>query len=367
MNTELPKPSANQKEYQRIFERGMKRYPERRLNYDKYLKAQAMQNGIFVLDYMPIKMDYEVSSLCNFRCEMCLMSEVADRRKHQMSYDEFKASLDEQIGLVEVKLQGLGEPLLNGDFFKMARECVNRDIWVRTTTNGSLLDREDNYKRMIDEQIGEIQVSIDGGSKEVFEKIRKGSDFDRVVANVTKMNRYAKSKDEGWRTSLWMLVQKDNLHEMRDVLYLAEKMCFTRMVYSLAVVGFGHDELETINRPKNVRDQLQYEEAVALIDEGKKRGIEVSFWIGDDKYEFTEDHKRICNWLWSRSVITGEGRILPCCVLYDCDELDLGDGYRFRAEWNNEQYQALRRAHWEGDIPMQCRGCYAKQMKSRVG
>ncbi|MCR5347416.1 MAG: radical SAM protein [Fretibacterium sp.] len=353
----LPKPSANQEEYQRIFNEGMMRFPKRKENYKQYETAVKKQLGL-MLDYMPVKMDYEVSSLCNFRCEMCLMSEIAENHRTQMTYADFKRSLDEQYGLVEVKLQGLGEPLLNPDFFAMVHEAVSRDLWVRTTTNGSLLHLNENYKKMIDEKIGEIQISIDGATKEVFEKIRRGADFDRIVENVSILNHYAITREEQWRTSCWMLVQKDNIHEMRALLDLAEKIGFSRVVYSLALGNWGKDNWSEINNPKDVRSAFHEEDGWELVDAGQKKGISVSFWVGNDKYRHTEDGKQLCNWLWSRAFISGDMRIVPCCVLCDANTFDLGDALDFSKEWNSKDYQELRRQHLTGEIPSMCRNCY---------
>lgn len=354
----LPTPSANREEYNRILESGFRRFPERKINYDKF--KQAIKNGYEeVVNYLPVKMDYESSSLCNFRCTMCILSERADSRPKQMTFENFKRSLDEQPGLIEVKLQGLGEPLLNRDFFRMVRECVSRDIWVRTTTNGSLLDRDDNYKRMIDERIGEIQVSIDGATKETFEKIRHGSNFDKVIKNVTLMNEYARTKEEQWRTSMWMLVQKDNFSEMEAVLELAEKMSFTRVVYSLAISDWGGvDDWTKVNGEKNISGRFTEDLGYYLIEKGKKRGLNVSFWLGSDKYKYSKSHKQICPWLFSRAYVTGDMRVVPCCVICDAKTMDMGVAVPFQDTWNNDIYRNLRRLHLEGNIPHICKNCY---------
>lgn len=189
----LPKPSANMKEYHKILNQRLNDYPECRDNYEKYQKM-CREGYQAECDYLPVKMDYEVSSHCNFRCTMCLMNEIGDHRPANMSFYDFKQSIDSQKGLVEVKLQGMGEPLLNPDFFKMVEYATANHIWVRTTTNASLLHLNDNYKKMIDAGIGEIQISIDGATKETFENIRIGSDFDLVVNNCIMMNSYAEAK-----------------------------------------------------------------------------------------------------------------------------------------------------------------------------
>ena len=48
---------------------------------------------------------------------------------------------------------------------------------MRTTTNASLLHRKDNYHKMIDADVNELQISVDGASKGVYEGIRRGGNF----------------------------------------------------------------------------------------------------------------------------------------------------------------------------------------------
>ena len=72
----------------------------------------------------------------------------------------------------------------------MVKYLVEQNLWVRTNANGSLLHIRDNYKKVIDAGIGEIQCSFDGATKEVFESIRKKSNYNKVVENLTKLNSY---------------------------------------------------------------------------------------------------------------------------------------------------------------------------------
>jgi len=354
----LPKPSANNKEYQKTVDRRFAENPVCKENYQKFLNC--IKDGYGVqCDYLPIKMDYEVSSHCNFKCAMCLMSEIGSDRMPNMSLDEFKASIDMQQGLIEVKLQGMGEPLLNPVFFEMVNYAVCNNIWVRTTTNASLLHLNENYKKMIDFEIGEIQVSIDGATKQTFEKIRKGSDFSQIVDNCKRMNAYAKGKGEQWRTSCWMLVQKENIDETEKVLELAAYMGFTRVTYSIAISNWGKDNWTEINNGKDVAALITDEYAEALIQKGKKLGITVTFWDGKDKYIYDKKKDKICAWLFSRAYISSNMRIVPCCVFSDSNTCDMGDANKFIEEWNNEKYLELRECHLEGNIPKMCLNCYA--------
>lgn len=354
----LPRPTANMEKYNEILNMRFSSNLECKENYDKYKKA--CQEGFKTeCNYLPVKVDYEVSNHCNFRCTMCLMSELGDDRPANMSFEDFKKSIDSQQGLVEVKLQGLGEPLLNPDFFKMVNYAVTNHIWVRTTTNASLLHINDNYKKMIDSEIGEIQVSIDGAKKETFESIRRGSNFEQIVDNCRRMNEYAFSKGEQWRTSCWMLVQKENLNEVEELLEVAAEMKFTRLTYSVAISDWGKENWAEINNGKEVINLFTDELAKKLVHRGNELGITVTFWDGKDKYIYSDKKDKICAWLFSRALISADMKIVPCCVICDSNTINFGDAKKFDKEWNNSEYQSFRRCHLDGNIPQICKSCYA--------
>ena len=66
----LPTPRPDQALWTSVLESGFLRFPERRANYDRFQTAQ--RNA--TLDYLPIKLDIENVSRCNFRCSMCQVS-----------------------------------------------------------------------------------------------------------------------------------------------------------------------------------------------------------------------------------------------------------------------------------------------------
>ena len=52
--------------------------------------------------------------------------------------------LDEQIGLVEIKIQGLGELFLSNDFIPMVEYARQKHLWVRSTTNTYYINKKED-------------------------------------------------------------------------------------------------------------------------------------------------------------------------------------------------------------------------------
>ena len=114
----LPKPSMGLDAYNKERKLAFRHDFRRKENYISYKTQNKLDN---VLDYLPLKLDIENVSRCNFRCIMC---QVSDWKKGQRASDlpieSFKNLIDSQFGVFEIKIQGLGEPTLQGeDYFKM--------------------------------------------------------------------------------------------------------------------------------------------------------------------------------------------------------------------------------------------------------
>src|SRR5262245_57850993 len=347
-----PEPSAGMQAY--IHERHERLALDRRCfeNWKRYLRAE---RGEAAVDYLPIKLDVENVSRCNFACTMCVVASwPKGKRADDMSVAQFLDLLDEQYGLLEIKLNGLGEALLAGEqFFSMIRAARSRRIWVRVTTNGSLLHLRENYRKLIASGVNEIDISIDGADAATFEKIRVGLNFERVKLGVRMLNDHCRSLGIV-RTKMWTLVQKLNVRDLARHVSLAAELGFRHLVFSLQLHGWGHDELAERNAGEQVAvdDEMLW----GLVGLGELRGIRVSFWDVSEKFE-ARPGKR-CPWPFERAVVTSDLRTVPCCMIGEPDAFEIGKGKPFLENWRGDEYRAFRQAHLDGNIPSICKACY---------
>jgi pyrroloquinoline quinone biosynthesis protein E len=352
-----PEPSAGLDAYERERLAALALCPKKRANYEVYQKS--MRRSAHV-DYLPIKLDIENVSRCNFACTMCIVSTWRKgKRADDMTLEEFKKIIDDQYGLVEIKLNGLGEALMQGnDYFEMIKYARAKRIWVRMTTNASLLHIKDNYKKLIASDVNEIDISIDGPDKETFESIRAQSKYEHVVRNCKLLNDYTNSLGIT-RTKMWTLVQEENYRKLPALVELAAKIGFKNAIFSLNLHGWGNADLAERNRAVTVEEKLDPEYLRSLIRQGEALGIKVRFWSVNDKYDISSPGK-LCPWPFERAVITSDLRTVPCCMIGDPDayEIGRGCGKSFTELWNSEEYATFRKAHLEGDIPDVCKACY---------
>jgi MoaA/NifB/PqqE/SkfB family radical SAM enzyme len=354
-----PHPAAGMEAYERERMRALASDPRRRANYDAYVRSN--RRGPTV-DYLPIKLDIENVSRCNFRCTMCIVADwPRGQRAADMSVADFKRLIDEQYGLLEIKLQGVGEPTMQrDDFFEMIRYARSKHIWVRTTTNASLLHLRDNYKKLIDSDVNEVQISIDGATKEVFEGIRVGSHFESVLRNCKLINAY--SREQGVRrTKMWTVVQQGNRHQLAALVELAAELGFTSQVFSLELIGWGVDKWNEKNAQASAQHELRPETLKGLIERARALGVTLSFWNATDKYR-TDKVEHLCPWPFERAFVSSDLRVVPCCMIGNPEVYQIGskleDGQGFTATWMSADFSEFRQAHLDGRIPQVCRGCY---------
>ena len=350
-----PYPVPNQETYDQVREEALAFSERRRINYEKFLASSRREVSP---DYLPTRIDIENVSRCNFSCSMCIVDTWDKRqRARDMTLTEFKQLIDEQYGLVEVKIQGMGEPTLQrDDFFAMIEYARAKALWVRVITNASLLHLKDNYKKLIDSGVNEVQVSIDGASKEVFESIRQGSNFERVIDNCKLVNDYAKAQGIE-RTKMWTVVQSKNQHQIKEMIELGKEMGFKHLVFSLNLVDFGNEEISKRNSDQSVEKSFTNQQALEYIEFGEKLNLSVRFWRQTDKYSFSSLNQR-CPWPFERGFISSDMRVVPCCVLGNPDVADLGDAEKFTGVWQSKTWQNFRQAHIDGNVPDYCKQCY---------
>ena len=135
----------------------------------------------------PDRVYLESTNVCNLDCIMCPTGLHVDTRpKGYIEWDLYTAVIDEIAPWVEaVVLHSWGEPLLHKRFMDMVRYAKARDIWVETSTNATLLT-EAKSREILDAGLDRIYLSMDGLTKETYEKVRVKGKFEEVLGNIER-------------------------------------------------------------------------------------------------------------------------------------------------------------------------------------
>jgi MoaA/NifB/PqqE/SkfB family radical SAM enzyme len=292
------------------------------------------------------------------------------KRAGAMCFHTFKKIVDDLPALEKVTLQGLGEPLLAPDLFRMIEYASGRGVRMGFNTNGTLLTPE-RSERLIRGGLDWLHVSLDGAAAETYEDIRAGSDFERVRGNVEALVE-AKRRLGADRPRLMLVfvAMRRNIHELPRLVRLADEWG----VGALWVQNLSHSFDDT-DPAGSYREIRRYAEEEALWSEEDKsvateifgRAEELAEELGLElrlprleEPEHVQVDGPACHWPFSGTYITHDAKVQPCCMVMGSDRAVLGDAERtsFSEIWRSADYESFRAGlAGQGPPPAVCQGC----------
>src|SRR5579872_2566868 len=132
---------------------------------------------------LPRSIYIEPTSRCNEFCQQCPRTLLSREEDRDLSFDNFRAIVDQFPVLERVVLHGLGEPLLNKDLPRMVRYLKERGTYVLFNSNGILLN-EKRGQALIDAGLDEYRLSMDGATRETYAHVRGVDAFEKIWRNV---------------------------------------------------------------------------------------------------------------------------------------------------------------------------------------
>src|SRR5262245_8943697 len=139
---------------------------------------------------LPDIVQIESTNLCNAKCVFCPRDDM-HRRQGVMSMDLYRKVVDEcaALGITHVRVHNYGEPFLDKQLVEKVRYAKERGIAeVGMISNGSLIT-EDIARGMIQAGLDAINISVDAGGKETFERTRVHLKYDAVMENIRTLHR----------------------------------------------------------------------------------------------------------------------------------------------------------------------------------
>jgi len=306
--------------------------------------------------FVPFSAQIEVTTKCNLKCAMCEHSHWTEKPAN-LSFESFKKIVDNNPFLLTLNLTGIGESLLNPEFFKMVEYAKSKYVFVWFNDNMTLMD-EEMSKKVIRSGVDVLAVSLDGATKETYEGIRQGACFEEVMRNLkglVKMKMLKKSKAP--KLFISFVVMPQNYKEMPGVARIAQSLGIENVAY-VGALEFEQNKEMGFKRI-DLKDYEKYE--AEALEIRAKHSVDMRMPAKRQK----PMPYSCCTLPWESVYINHRGEVLPCCFatqrndpkLYQ--ESVLGNAIEEPIEkiWNNEKYRALRRGLLNNQPPPICQGC----------
>ena len=160
---------------------------------------------------------------CNLACPSCRVDFIKNQPEIYIRSKEILDDIKVSYGktLEEIQLSGLGDPFYSEAFFEFLKSVNKVDYpslqKIHLHTNGMLWN-EKNWLTIQNAHqfIKGAEISIDAATKDTYEKIRKGGNWDILVRNLKYINQIPTLD----YLCVSFVVQKSNYKEMVDFYYL---------------------------------------------------------------------------------------------------------------------------------------------------
>lgn len=296
---------------------------------------------------LPYHAHIEPTTYCNIKCENCINDTVQAERRGHLSINTLKDILKMMPFIRDISLLGLGEPLMNPEILDMLGLIKSKGIACRIATNGILLDKIDIMKLL--NSIDQCIISFDAATKEKFEEVRKGSDFDRIIKNIKDIVNIKNKNKIPTEISFHTVITKNNLEEVLSIPEVAAKLGIDRLRFVMAV-----QYTPKIPNPKSQisNQEIERELMKTLNDRCKRYNLGFSFTTSEKKFQ-------TCWWPNGGIYVTYDGFITPCCLRMDPIVYNFGNIFKNSVDeiFSGEKYQGFRMSFKEGRVPDICSTC----------
>ncbi len=177
-------------------------YRLQRLGYHLHVAAGAWRKGVPLSDYarfalppvlrpvaeLPHSIYLEFSNVCNITCTYCSCP-LAGFSEPFLRADVLDALVRQLAQTPVNKLHiGGGEPTMHPQFGGCVRELSRCARFMNIVTNGQWT-RDDVFETLASGVFDLIEISVDAGGREAYERSRMGARFDLLVDNIHRLRQ----------------------------------------------------------------------------------------------------------------------------------------------------------------------------------
>ena len=289
---------------------------------------------------LPFSLSIEPTTACNLGCPECPSGLKQFTRPtgklDLLLHDQLLEEVSKTVFYVNYYFQG--EPFLHPQFLELIKAAKKKRIYTATSTNAHFID-ETKAKEIVASGLDRLIISIDGLTQETYEQYRKQGTLSKVIEGAQAMVNA--KKNAGSKTPFLIfqfLAVKPNEHEIPAVFELGKTMLIDEVrIKSAQLYDYKHGnplmpENESYSRYKKMADGT----------------YKLKYKTGND-----------CWRMWSSSVLTWDGKVVPCCFDKDAKHVlgSMGE-QSFQSIWRSKSYQSFRNAVLTGRNQIDiCQNC----------
>ncbi len=247
-----------------------------------------------------------VGNLCQLKCPLCPVGAgLLSQDCMIMPLETFKTILDKMPFVRTIELYRSGEPFLNPDLLAMIRLAHDRKIKIIISSHLSFSKPDIFFDEVAASGLETLVVSLDGTSRESCSRYRVGGDYELVLSNIKKLIEAKKMICSKKPEIIWQfLVNRFNEHEIVTAQRIANDL---KITLDLRPISLADNEPDVEHEPFSIEDRKSewLPQNEAYVNDCYK---------GEYRYPLSSG---ICHQLFTRVMVMADGKILPCCEVWN--------------------------------------------------
>ena len=237
----------------------------------------------------PTRVRLEACTLCQLDCAECYMRlyKNSSLGAGYLKLDDFVKFLNLNPYIKEIDLAYSGEIFLNPELGDIIKYAYSKNVSLTADSGVNFNDVSDDLLEcMVKYRFRYLKISIDGWNQESYEKYRRNGNFNKVIANIKRLNEFKQRYSSDLPELTWKYVifeHTDNPEGASIAKKLSEDLGFKDFRFSRAWDGYL---AKNINKAPGVK----------------------SLYSGTKVY---------CSQLWMSPQINWDGRFFGCCINHE--------------------------------------------------
>ena len=274
---------------------------------------------------LPAALSIEPTTTCNLGCPECPSGLRQFTRKTGNLQKELNSKIINEISnsLLYINYYFQGEPFINRNLFDFIKEASTKNIYTSTSTNAHYLTPK-NAIKTIESGLDRLIISIDGTTQQTYESYRKGGSLSKVIQGTENLIQAKKKLNSKTPHIIFQfLVVRQNEHEIESAIELSKRLKVDEIRFKTAQL-------------------YDYKHGNPLMPTNEKYSRYKKTKNGN--YVLKNKLFNHCWRMWSSSVVTVDGKLVPCCFDKDA-KYKIGDLTKnsFKDIWKSKAYRSLRK------------------------
>lgn len=183
-------------------------------------------------DIVPVQARLELCTLCQLKCRDCYMrnsdSNYCNVGGGYVTFDNFKRFVEMNPFVKVIETSNSGEIFLNPDLERIMQYAFEKGIKLMAYNGVNLNHLSDKLaEALVKYQFEGMTVSLDGASQEVYAAYRRNGNFDNVINNIKKINKFKQKYNSPYPHFHWQYIvmdTNDNIDEIRKAKAMAAEL-----------------------------------------------------------------------------------------------------------------------------------------------